>query len=154
MDTGTRSGMLFACKIAVFEVQETRSGIVRILLANLLQSSSSTFPWGNLLSFFAFQEGMLGTPIGTLEGWPTVSGRLLTRRDEESGPLHDLRYRLLPLRSLAALTAARVLFRTIQGGSPVERRGWGGAVCGSSISIIRTMRTRWATDPACIFCLI
>jgi hypothetical protein len=47
----------------------------RILLANLLQSSSSTFPWGNLLSFFAFQEGMLGTPIWTLEGWPTVSAR-------------------------------------------------------------------------------
>jgi hypothetical protein len=40
----------------------------RVHYINLLQSSSSTFPWGNLLSFFAFQEGMLGTPIWTLEG--------------------------------------------------------------------------------------
>jgi hypothetical protein len=29
VDTGTRSGMLFACKITVFEVQEPRSRIVR-----------------------------------------------------------------------------------------------------------------------------
>jgi putative ABC transport system substrate-binding protein len=47
----------------------------RILLVNLLQSSRSTFSRGNLLSFFAFQEGMLGTPISVLGGWPTVSAR-------------------------------------------------------------------------------
>jgi hypothetical protein len=41
-------------------------------LVNFLQSSRSTFPWGNLLSLFAFQEGMLGTPSWALGGWPTV----------------------------------------------------------------------------------
>jgi hypothetical protein len=40
----------------------------RILLANPLQSSRSTFSRGSLLSFFAFQEGMLGTPISVLGG--------------------------------------------------------------------------------------
>jgi hypothetical protein len=49
----------------------------RILLANLLQSSRSTFSRGSLLSFFAFKEGMLGTPISVRGGWPTVSGRFL-----------------------------------------------------------------------------
>ena len=47
----------------------------RILLANLLQSSRSTFSWGSFPSFFAFKEGMLGTQISALGGWPTVSGR-------------------------------------------------------------------------------
>jgi len=47
----------------------------RILLANLLQSSRSTFSRGSLLSFLAFKEGMLGTPISVLGGWPTVSAR-------------------------------------------------------------------------------
>jgi hypothetical protein len=46
-----------------------------ILLANLLQSSSSTFSQESLPSFFAFKEGMLDTPISALGGWPTVSGR-------------------------------------------------------------------------------
>jgi hypothetical protein len=50
---------------------------LRILLANLLQSSKSTFSWENFLGFFAFPEGMLGTPISALEGWPTVSLRLM-----------------------------------------------------------------------------
>ena len=50
---------------------------LRILLANLLQRSRSTFSWGSFLSFFAFQEGMLGTQISACEGWPTVSGRFL-----------------------------------------------------------------------------
>jgi hypothetical protein len=44
-------------------------------LANLLQSSRSTFPWGSFLSFFAFKEGMLDTQISALGGWPTVSAR-------------------------------------------------------------------------------
>jgi hypothetical protein len=47
----------------------------RILLANLLQSSISTFPWGSFLSFFTFKAGMLDTQISALGGWPTVSGR-------------------------------------------------------------------------------
>jgi hypothetical protein len=41
----------------------------RILLANLLQSSRSTFSWGNFLSFFAFKEGRLGTQILALWGF-------------------------------------------------------------------------------------
>src|SRR5262249_55525831 len=48
-----------------------------ILLANLLQSSKSTFSWGSFLSFFAFQEGILDTHISALGGWPTVSGGFL-----------------------------------------------------------------------------
>jgi hypothetical protein len=32
-----------------------------ILLANLLQRSSSTFSWGRFPSFFAFKEGMSDT---------------------------------------------------------------------------------------------
>jgi toxin-antitoxin system PIN domain toxin len=40
----------------------------RILLANPLQSSRSTFSRGSLFSFFAFKEGMLGTPISVLGG--------------------------------------------------------------------------------------
>ena len=47
----------------------------RILLANLHQSSRSTLSWGSFLNFFAFKEGMLGTPISVLGGWPTVSDR-------------------------------------------------------------------------------
>src|SRR2546428_134896 len=45
----------------------------RILLANLLQSSRSTLSRGSFLSFLAFKEGMLSTPISVLGGWPTVS---------------------------------------------------------------------------------
>jgi len=29
--------------------------------------------WGSFLNFFAFKEGMLGTLISVLGGWPTVS---------------------------------------------------------------------------------
>src|SRR5262245_12942351 len=49
------------------------SQTVRILLANLLQSSRSTFSQGNLLRFFAFKEGMVGTSISVRGGWPTVT---------------------------------------------------------------------------------
>src|SRR5262245_57279434 len=45
-----------------------------ILLANLFQSSRSTFSWGSFLSFFVFKAGMLDTHISALGGWPTVSG--------------------------------------------------------------------------------
>jgi hypothetical protein len=37
-------------------------------LANPLQSSRSTFSRGSFLSFFAFKEGILGTPISALGG--------------------------------------------------------------------------------------
>jgi hypothetical protein len=39
-----------------------------ILLVNPLQSSRSTFSRGSLISFFAFKEGMLGTPMLVLGG--------------------------------------------------------------------------------------
>ena len=51
----------------------------RILLANLLQSSRRTFSCESFLSFCAFQEGMLGTPISVCGGWPTVSARYFDR---------------------------------------------------------------------------
>src|SRR5215813_1818629 len=38
----------------------------RILLANPLQSSRSTFPWESFPSFFAFKEGMWDTQISAL----------------------------------------------------------------------------------------
>jgi hypothetical protein len=46
-------------------------------LANLLQSSRSTLSRGSFLSFLAFKEGMLSTPISVLGGWPTVSPQFL-----------------------------------------------------------------------------
>jgi hypothetical protein len=48
-----------------------------LLLANLLQSSRSTFSWGSLPSFFAFKEGMWDTQISTPLGSPTVSGHFV-----------------------------------------------------------------------------
>jgi hypothetical protein len=58
------------------------------MLANLLQSSKSTFSWESFLSFFAFKEGMLDTQISALGGWPTVPSPfsdtyLLIHRDTE-----------------------------------------------------------------------
>jgi hypothetical protein len=47
-----------------------------ILLANLLQSSRSTFSWRSFLSFFACKEGMVDTQISALGGWPTVSDNM------------------------------------------------------------------------------
>src|SRR5215467_6806777 len=47
----------------------------RILLANLLQGSRSTFSCASFPSVFAFQEGMWDTHISALLGSPTVSGR-------------------------------------------------------------------------------
>src|SRR5262249_43558895 len=35
------------------------------------------FSRGSFPSFFAFQDGMLGTPISVLGGWPTVSGHFV-----------------------------------------------------------------------------
>src|SRR5215467_9463386 len=66
-----------------------------------LQSSRSTFSRGSFLSFFAFQEGILSTPISALRGWPTVSGPFTEaplpygRHSLESSPSHG-RPRLLP----------------------------------------------------------
>jgi hypothetical protein len=42
-------------------------------LANLFQSSRSTFSRGSFLSFFAFKEGMWDTQISALLSSPTVS---------------------------------------------------------------------------------
>src|SRR6516164_6983432 len=44
-----------------------------VLLANPLQSSSSTFSWGSFLGFFAFKEGMWDTQIAALLSSSTVS---------------------------------------------------------------------------------
>src|SRR5215510_5281191 len=44
-----------------------------ILLANLLQSSSSTFSCVSFPRFFAFQESMWDAPISALLNSPTVS---------------------------------------------------------------------------------
>ena len=61
----------------------------RILLANLFQSSRSTFSRGSLLSFFAFKEGMVDTQISALGGWPTVSGRFVRQGDRAKKPLGE-----------------------------------------------------------------
>jgi hypothetical protein len=55
---------------------EERQTNARILLANVLQSSSRTFSCVSFPSFFAFKEGMWDTPISARGGWPTVSARL------------------------------------------------------------------------------
>ena len=47
----------------------------RILLANLLQGSRSTFSQGSFPSFFAFEEGMWDIHISALLSSPTVSAR-------------------------------------------------------------------------------
>ena len=52
----------------------------RILLVNPFQSSRSTFYRGSLLSFFAFKEGMLGTPISVL-GPPVANGQFVAVRE-------------------------------------------------------------------------
>src|SRR5262245_15194449 len=49
----------------------------RILLANFLQGSRSTFSCVSFPSFFAFQEGMWDTQISALSSSPTVSGRIV-----------------------------------------------------------------------------
>ena len=46
-------------------------------MANLLQSSRSTFSRGRFSSFFAFQEGMWDTQISALLSSPTVSAPFL-----------------------------------------------------------------------------
>ena len=50
----------------VFSPGERVPKIVRILLANLFQSSRSTFSWGSFPSVFAFKEGMWDTHISAL----------------------------------------------------------------------------------------
>src|SRR2546423_2271631 len=58
----------------------------RILLVNLLQSSRSTLSRGSFLSFLAFKEGMLSTPISVLGGWPTVSEGFLRQHSSLTKP--------------------------------------------------------------------
>src|SRR4029434_9675774 len=60
-----------------------------ILLPNLLQSSSRTFSRGSFLSFFAFKEGILDTPISVLGGWATVSGGFSRHDERLSRPLGE-----------------------------------------------------------------
>ena len=48
-----------------------------ILLANLLQSSRSTFSGASSPSFFAFKEGIWDPQISALLSSPTVSGGVL-----------------------------------------------------------------------------
>ena len=50
-----------------------------ILLANVFQSSRSTLCHINFPNFFAFKEGMGGTPISALLSSPTVSARFCDR---------------------------------------------------------------------------
>src|SRR5438552_8690849 len=109
---GARIGPLGVCRI---------NG--RILLANLLQSSRSTLSRGSFLSFLAFKEGMLGTPISVLGGWPTVSGRFLGARTmpETSRGAQDH----------CTCTTNRVHLYTGTPGSPPSRhlgRAWRGAM--------------------------
>jgi hypothetical protein len=53
-----------------------------ILLANLLQSSSSTFSYVSFPSFFAFQEGIWDTQIAALLSSPTVTPDYLRPNEE------------------------------------------------------------------------
>jgi hypothetical protein len=85
-----------------------------ILLANLLQGSRSTFSYTSFSSFFAFQEGMLETPISALLSSPTVSGGF-SRHDPKAcavdRPLScNVRLgRVRPWTSLRRLRLGRVL---------------------------------------------
>src|SRR4029077_15812915 len=65
---GVADGWETPDRSSVYRVQK-----LPILLANLLQSSRSTFSWGSFPSFFAFKAGMLNTQISAPGGWPTVS---------------------------------------------------------------------------------
>jgi len=85
----TKKVLLVCCKTS-------HSGFPRvsfkggILLANLLQSSRSTFAGETFPSFFAFQEGMWGTQISALLSSPTVSVGFLRRQDERCGSLEQV----------------------------------------------------------------
>jgi hypothetical protein len=65
-----------ALPLAAFFCVSKKGGL---LLANPLQSSRSTFSWGNLLSFFAFKDGMLDTPIALLGVPGVISGKFSVR---------------------------------------------------------------------------
>jgi len=66
--------------------------------------------WGSFLNFFAFKEGMLGTPISVLGGWPTVSGGFL-------------RQFFITIRTLPFFSAANVaLHLPLEVGAAQERR--------------------------------
>jgi hypothetical protein len=65
-----------------FKVSSTQSHLA-LPCSNVGITPRSTFSWGSFLSLFAFKEGMLGTPISVLRGWPTVSGRFLVALRQE-----------------------------------------------------------------------
>ena len=90
----------------------------RILLANLLQSSRSTFSRGSFLSFLAFKEGMWDTQISALGGSPTVSGRYLTSFPTESSSSSPSgRCLSLPLSLTRGVLGLRVLERRARMGA-------------------------------------
>src|SRR5262249_2483927 len=70
--TGTVSGFWTASgRVCGHIAPSPQNG--RILLANPLQSSSSTFSCGSCPSFFAFQAGMWDTQMSALLSLPTGS---------------------------------------------------------------------------------
>src|SRR4030095_15495137 len=100
----------------------------RILLANPLQSSRSTFSRGSFLSFFAFQEGMLGTPISLLGGWPTVihDTGLSTAYENREAIFRRIPHALSCTTTHENKTALRYAGATT---SLHSRRGYAGAPC-------------------------
>src|SRR6266852_5303839 len=67
----------FCCNIPTPKEPHQALSTYRILLANPLQSSSSTFSCVCFPSLFAFKEGMWDTHISALLNSPTVAGRFL-----------------------------------------------------------------------------
>jgi hypothetical protein len=98
-----------------------------LLLANLLQSSRSTFYCGSFPSFFAFQEGIWDPQISALLGSPTVSGRFCA-----CDVTHFMRS--LNIQTLAELR--RVDHRAVM--------AWERLMSGQQRSLASTMRRRLA----------
>ena len=99
-----------------------------ILLANLLQSSRRTFSWGSFLSFFAFKEGMLSTPISVRRGWPTVTHEpgLSTAYETRGAIFSRIPHALSCTTTHENKTALRYAGATT---SLHSRRGYAGAPC-------------------------
>src|SRR5438552_5928302 len=67
----------------------------RVHYINLLPSSRSTLSRESFISFLAFKEGMLSTPISVLGGWPTVSGGFVRLGRRAKKPLPKWRIRFV-----------------------------------------------------------
>jgi len=87
-----------------------------------LQRSRSTFSWGSFLSFFAFQEGMLGIQISAREGWPIVSEGLHPhiRRTKSPDFVHVYRG-ILPMTRVFFLASVLCLVRPTQARRVLQR---------------------------------